>query len=77
MGRPLGKKTEKDKFLIKYLDVHSDNLHWEEFRVASYEKAIELLKEKYDVEYTRDILQNIKQQKHKKIVYPNIKVTNI
>ena len=78
MGRPVGKRTSKDIYTVKFLTTNDENPEWHTYNCSSYEHICQVLEEKHNVKYTRNVVCNIcLQRRDKKNHYPNIKVSRI
>ena len=77
-GNIKGSKWRKPQYILKYLDCDDDIPVWHDHECPSYAYMIDLLKAKYNLTLTRDILQNIcLNRNNKQKFYPNIKVIRI
>ena len=78
MGRPFGVKRKMPQYNVQYLDVSRDIPKWDIYQCASYDEIIDILNDKYNVKFTRDILQNIVLCRYCKLNrYPNLKIERI
>jgi hypothetical protein len=52
---------KKEKFFIEILKIpnNKEPAQWESFIISTYKQAVDQIKEKYNYQISRDILQNI------------------
>ena len=64
MGRPIGRKTSKPNYRVKYLDTTDNNPEWYIYECATYRDITKIIKEKHSQTFSRDVLQNIMLQRY-------------
>lgn len=77
-GRRKGDIRKKPQYVLRYLNPDDDVPAWATYECASYADIAKVLKDNYNLNFSRDKLQNIYlNRNNKQKFYQNIKITKI
>lgn len=80
-GRPKGNKGgkwTKPQYVLRYLDIDDDVPIWVEHECPTYEYMQQLLLNKYNERFSRDMLQNIRLNRNNKFKqYRHIQIKSL